>query len=543
MNNNSLENLSLIKKMEIDRTHIDEFILDTDEGTKRTKEKFHRQACEKRNTYIQNQLPLYEKALSVVLDLMSKRVVSLMPMDHSNEYTAELLQVDNLLNLVKLNSDISNSFKLKFDFIISSITDNTSLQDLNSILNSFILQMQQIGISLTIKDFQYTMFTERYMNTFFQKVDFSVLKDSFEKIYFACPDIKLQLKMNLEYILGKYAKELEKYVVSLKNSEFARYQVTANDVVSRYIQVRQMVGNKIAMDEYYNTKLFLDGKKKLTDYLPDSAARAKNYDMFAANGSFASLEDVEKDHYNSAMMGFYLTLNELKKYYSYEFMIQDLLERYKQKDTIKNLYLAKKKEIDKEESVREGIYKKYLKASGVGLFAKKNEVNMQDAMLKMNEQVRKLHDLYAEYKDMDITYHLMTLNESATIYDLFMTALKSFPFLEKSFSKDEPFSEHTLEENVQALFRFLYNPNNSFLRRINALVNYNVTDVVAEKYKLLNLNITSEMINIDNIDSTLESVRFINLIQNVDRSKIQFHTIENICKMSDILAKEKASEE
>ncbi|MBQ6135467.1 MAG: hypothetical protein IJI60_04035 [Bacilli bacterium] len=543
MNNNSLENLSLIKKMEIDRTHIDEFILDTDEGTKRTKEKFHRQACEKRNTYIQNQLPLYEKALSVVLDLMSKRVVSLMPIDHSNEYTAELLQVDNLLNLVKLNSDISNSFKLKFDFIISSITDNTSLQDLNSILNSFILQMQQIGISLTIKDFQYTMFTERYMNTFFQKVDFSVLKDSFEKIYFACPDIKLQLKMNLEYILGKYTKELEKYVVSLKNSELTRYQVTANDVVSRYIQVRQMVGNKIAMDEYYNTKLFLDGKKKLADYLPDSAARAKNYDMFATNGNFASLEDVEKDHYNSAMMGFYLTLNELKKYYSYEFMIQDLLERYKQKDTIKNLYLTKKKEIDKEESVREGIYKKYLKASGVGLFAKKNEVNMQDAMLKMNEQVRKLHDLYAEYKDMDITYHLMTLNESATIYDLFMTALKSFPFLEKSFSTAEPFSEHTLEENIQALFRFLYNPNNSFLRKINALVNYNVTDVVAEKYKLLNLNITSEMINIDNIDSTLESVRFINLIQNVDRSKIQFHTIENICKMSDILAKEKASEE
>ena len=54
-------------------------------------------------------------------------------------------------------------------------------------------------------------------------------------------------------------------------------------------------------------------------------------------------------------------------------------------------------------------------------------------------------------------------------------------------------------------------------------------------YKLLNLNVTDEMINPDNIDSTLESVKFINLIQNINRSTINFHRIENICKMHEII--------
>ena len=532
---NNLNNVSFVHKMEVDHNHIDNFVLETTEGTKRTKAKFHREASEQRNAYINTQLSIYQKALVEIRSEMARRFEKLMPSDNGTLYTGELLKVDNLLNLVKLNSDISNCFKLKLDFIVSSITNDTSLQNLNYTIDSFISRMKKVGITLTVKDFCYTMFTEQYMETFFKEKDFIILKDSFEKIYFACPDIKLQLKMNLEFILKKYEKELDKYVTTFKEEEFKKFNVTSENVVDKYVSMRKEVGNRIAMDELYNTKLFLEGNRKLSDYLPESAARSKNLDLFCMGGNYQSLEDTEKEHYNSAVMGLYLTLNELKKYYRYEFIVTDLISRYKEKDSVKASYLAKKKEIDKEEGVRQGIYKDYLKACGIGFLAKKNDEKRQDACLKMNEQVRKLRDLYTEYKDMEITYLLSTLSEAATIYDLFLTALKSFPFLEKCFTSDEEFMEKSLEENVGEFFRFLYNPNNSFLRKINALADYNVTDVVAEKYKLLNLNVTSEMINVDNIDSTLDSARFINLVQNVNRSKIDFHTIDNLYKIDHIL--------
>lgn len=533
--NHSLEELSLVKKIEIDRNHIDNFVLETTEGTKRTKAKFHREASEQRNAYVERQLSFFQECLKEAKNEMAKRVQELIPEDRSNEYTADLLTVDNLLDLVKLNSNISNRLKLKLDFIVSSITEDTSLQNLNVIIDSFIKRMGKLGISLSIKDFQYTMFTQRYMEAFFKQVDFNVMKEVFEKLYFACPDIKLQLKMNLEDILTKYEKELGKYVLSLTKSELEKYHVTSGEVVVKYVSTRQEVGNRIAMDPYYNTMLFLDNKKKITDYVVDAPARNKNYDLFTLGGSYASLEEPEKAHYNSAVMGFYLTLNELKKYYRYEFMVTDLLNRYKEKDSAKTNYLAKKKEIDKEEKVRLSIYKEYLKSMGIGFLAKKNEEKSQSAKLKMNEQIRKLHDLYAELEEMDISYRLASLSESATLYELFLTALQSFPFLAKCFTGNEDFEEKSLEENVQELFRFVYNPHNDFLRKINAFADYNVTDVVAEKYKLLNLNVTNEMINLDNIDSTLESARFVNLVQNVERSTIDFHMIENLYNMKKIV--------
>jgi len=531
-----LVNHFIAKKIEIDKNHIDNFVLETEEGTKRTKEKFYREASEQRNNYIQKQLSYFEECLSEVKKEIAERFRQEMPQDKTEEYASAQVNVDHLLDLIVLNSNTSNSFKLKFDYIVSSITDKTSLEELNSILEKFVDRMRECGISLTIEDFNYTMFTKQYMTSFLKNTEFVLLKETFEKIYFACPDIKLQLKMNLEYIIECHSKELEQHVLSFKNTEFKANAVDADSVILKYIDARQDVGTRMAMDEFFNTKLFLDGKKKLSDYLPEAPARNKNFDMFVMGGTHSALSLDEKEHYDSAIMGLYLTLNELKKYYHYEPMILDLIERYKQKDSAKNAYQTKKKEIEKEEKNRQAIYKEYLKATGVGLFARKNETKMQDAKLKMNEQVRKLHELYEQLNNEEINYYLSEVSESASIYDLFLTALRSFSFLEKFFTTDENFVEIDLESNVVNFLRFLYNPNNNFLRKINAFADYNITDVVAEKYKLLKLNVSSENIDADNIDSTLESVRFINLVQNVNRSTFNFHKIENLCKMNEIVA-------
>lgn len=524
-----------MKQIEINKNHIDNFVLETEEGTKRTKEKFYEKASNDRNNYVNEQHILFDKYKVLLENEMRLRFKNEMPIDKTEEYNKQLEEVDQLLNVVKLNSDISDSFKLKLDFVIASIKEETSLEDLDNILLDFINRFKEYGVSLTIEDFKYTMFTERYMSTLLKNPSPDVMKDVFEKIYFACPMIKKQLKMNLRYIVNKYKDKLNKYVGVLKEEEFKKHEVNDGNVISKYTAVRYDIGNRMAMDEYYNAKIFLDAKKKITDYLVDSPARAKNYNTFAINGDYAALDDVNKQKYNSATMGLYLTLNELKKYYNYEFILKDLLERYKNKDSVKNQYTSKKKEAEKEEKVRQSIYKKYLKASGVGFLAKQNEVKMKDEMLKMNEQIKKLIAIYDELEDLEITFNLSKLNEAASIYDLYYSALSSFDFLEKSFSSDEKFEEHTLEENINDYFKFLYNPNNSFLRKINALTEFDIISIVAEKYKLLNLAITNEVIDQDNIDATLDTVKFINLVQNIERSNITIQGIANLCKMQDVV--------
>ena len=47
-----IDELSIVKEINIDKVHIDNFKMDTEQGTKRVKEKFHKEAVINRNNYI-----------------------------------------------------------------------------------------------------------------------------------------------------------------------------------------------------------------------------------------------------------------------------------------------------------------------------------------------------------------------------------------------------------------------------------------------------------------------------------------------------------
>ena len=124
----NLEELSLVKKINIDKKHIDNYVLETTEGTKRTKDKFYREASEQRNVYVRNQLTVFQQALSAIKNEMSRRFNNLMPVDHTEDYAKDLLKIDRYLDLVKLNANMSCFFKLDFDFInneLAKLGNNT----------------------------------------------------------------------------------------------------------------------------------------------------------------------------------------------------------------------------------------------------------------------------------------------------------------------------------------------------------------------------------------------------------------------------------
>lgn len=525
---------SICKAIEIGTNHINNFQLESEEGTKRTKAKFRTLAIGQRNNYVKKQMGDFSDLKLKLLDEIQLRYDRLMPTDNTATFNSMESNVKNLFELVKLNSYMSDSFKLGLDYSLAKLSNETSLEDFNVILDEFINKFKYYGIQLSIEDFKYTMFTEKYMETFFKNPSFDELRDAFEHIYFKCPDIKLQMKMNLSFIISKYSNKLNTIVkkrIDEKNSEFG---TNKDNYLNKYLDARIELGTKESQDEFINTKLFIDGKYKIEDFLDSSPMKNKNYELFI-EGSFDGFDSIVRDRYNSSLLDLYLTINELKKYYTYEFIIKDLLERYKKRENAKNDIVAKKKEIDKEEKMRIKYYHDYLKASGSGLFAFKNEAKKNDAMLKINETVKNLNKLYDEYKDLTLTNNLNSLNESCTIYDLFLISFTSFTFLEKCFVGKEEFVGE-LSDIIDDYLRFIYNPINAFIRKINALIDFDIANIITEKFKILDLTVTDAMLNSDGIDATIDSLKTINLIQNVDKSVINFDQIKVLCDMNQILS-------
>ena len=528
---------SISKAIEIGTNHIDNFQLESDEGTKRTKTKFRTVAIGQRNNYVKKQMEDFSDLKLKLLDEIKERYEKLMPVNKTEEFNTMESNVNSLFDLVNLNSCMSDSFKLGLDYSLAKISNDTSLEEFNAILNEFITKFREFGIELTINDFKYTMFTEDYMKAFFKNASFDELRTVFEHLYFKCPDIKLQMKMNLSFIISKYSNKLSNVVKKKIESMNTELGTTKDNYLETYLNKRIEFGTLESQDEYLNTKLFLDSKYKIEDFLDDCPTKYKDYELFI-EGAFDGFDAIVKDRYNNALLDLYLTLGELKKYYSYEFIITDLLERYKKREDAKKSVVEKKKEIDEAEKERIKHYHEYLRATGKGLFAVKNEAKKNDAMLKINETVKKLNTLNDEYKDLTLTNNLNTLNESCTIYDLFMLTLTSFTFLEKVFTSNEEFVGD-LKYIIHEYLRFLYNPVNAFIRKVNALVDFNISNIITEKFKILDLTIDDTMITKDTIDATLDSLRTINLIQNVDKSSISFEQIKVLCDMDQIISSNK----
>ena len=532
---------SICKAIEIGTGHIDNFQLESEEGTKRTKAKFRTVAIGQRNNYVKKQMEDFSDLKLKLLDEIKSRYERLMPEDKTATFNSMESNVKALFELVNLNSCMSDSFKLGLDYSLAKISNDTSLEEFNAILTDFITKFREFGVELTINDFKYTMFTEEYMKAFFKNSSFDELREVFEHIYFKCPDIKLQMKMNLSFIISKYSNKLSSIVkkkIEDKNTELG---TNKENYMETYLNKRIEFGTMESQDEFLNTKMFLDAKYKIEDFLDGSPTKYKDYELFI-EGPFDGFDNIVKDRYNNSLLDLYLTVGELKKYYTYEFIIKDLLDRNKTRENAKNDLVAKKKEIDKVEKERIKHYHDYLKASGVGLFAIKNESKKNDAMLKINECVKNLNQLNEEYKDLTLTNNLNTLNESCTIYDLFLISLTSFTFLEKCFVGKEEFVGE-LSDIINDYLRFIYNPVNAFIRKVNALVDFNISNIVTDKYKILDLTLTDTMLTTDGIDATIDSLRTINLIQNVDKSSISFDDIKVLYDMNQILSLNKEDSE
>ena len=54
-------NKTILEQIEIDKTHIDDFPLETEEGTKRAKEKFYEKAVIERNQYVNRHIKIFEE--------------------------------------------------------------------------------------------------------------------------------------------------------------------------------------------------------------------------------------------------------------------------------------------------------------------------------------------------------------------------------------------------------------------------------------------------------------------------------------------------
>lgn len=529
------------KEISINNDHINTFKLELESGTKKMKEKFHKSAVKERNEYVEEQIKKFDKYQVEVYRLLKLRVNSLLPSDKSNHYDSLKKNIEKEKQVIVFNnSNYSIGFKLGIFKLISSIdiNDDVSLNMINNTFLNIIKIFDDASIKLSVSDFTYSMFTEKYMSVFLDNIEKNnrfeeVMKKCFDSIYWECPDIIKQLKLNFWSLLEKYEEKLKIYTDTVSYQLLQKTGYDKSTLIDKYLSNVNKYNLEVSRDEFYNLDSFLSKKKNVLDYLDGSATRVKNLDQFVIDGEFKDIEDSSKFYDNMVELAH--TLSVLKLYYRYEFIIKDIQDKYSKKDANKSVFSNKLKEVNTEEGKRKKIYNDYLKACGKNLFHKVNEEKIKSNKLAINEEILKLDTLYNELHDLEIVELInKKVNSTDSLYDLFSLSYESYYYLEKMFNEHfKDSDDYSFEEELNKYFDFIYSPYNDFLKKINGFSMVDVSSVITDKYRLLGINVTNDNISVDNLDSFMDSVNYVKFIDDILKGDLSFDDINVIVKFRE----------
>ena len=534
-------NISIIKEIEVDKNHIDNFPLESEKGTKKLREKFHRNAVSERNKYIDKQIHLFNYFSRRVYLELDSRMSKLMPINNEEMFNEMSSTIDKYEKLViEINDMLSVGVKMGLDILLSSINDTISLDKLNETIGLFIAKFKEANIELVVDDFSYSMFTKTYMEMYFENHNKSDFRDTaavcFEKVYFECPKIIMHIKMCLRHIINKYNTQLCQYMDDVVQKKLTEEEIEKKQVIPLYLRSRTELMWAMEKDPFRKLDNFLKKKENVSDYLIDSFVREKKFSTFALGGSYNALSEEEKAKYNVVIKDFYGVLTELKEFYRYEEILKDLIKRFKDKESSKTTFEQKNKEFLESDKVRQKLLKDYFESGKPKLFKFLKKDLTKVSKLHINEELVKLNQLYGELDNATFNNKLAsTLDDASSIDDIFEASLLSFSYIEKKFIEmfgtDENFD---LEKEFSRYIKFLFSSFNDFLRKVNGLVDYNITEIIADKYKILGLNVNVDDISKEKIDVTRDILEFVISSLCIEENKLNSDRMNYICKIKEI---------
>lgn len=532
------------KEIEINENHINNFPLETNTGTKKLKEKFHRKAVADRNLYIKKELFKFKDYQKETYRQLDDYVKKAFPKDNTQEYNNEKNNLEEILEIIPLIDDkISLEIKLGIAHIFYILSEKTesSLTDINQNIKEFLKILEQANVNITIDNFNYSPFTHKYMDVFLTNIDKDnfddIMQATFKEIYWECPELIMHIKRNLIMIVKRNQQALNLYSNKVTEEKLNQKRLTKETVLKVYQDKVLTLKNKMDKDEFLNLQMFLGKTRNIDDYIEGAPLRSKSFNQLVIKDTYQELSKEEKKVVDIESINLERHLEVLKEYYNYESIIKDLIEKFKKKDEAKTKYDVKLKEIESEEKNREKLYKDYLRAGGIGFLARKNETKMAEIKVRMKEKINQLSKLYEELEELEIDVNVgKYLTDGSSLYDVLITSLSSYLYIENILL--EKFKDIDVDFNlshyIKRYIKFIYNPSADFLHKITALLTYDIAEVISEKYALLGIHLEKEEISQDNIDGIISSVKIVTLINNIMQSNLNIDEMKLICDIKKI---------
>lgn len=474
---------------------------------------------------LQENLSIVQEEQAALEDEIKKRYKKIRGPKISDELKNMMQRLENSEGVLYLLNEMDTSYeKMNLDKALFNLNHyySKNLEMVNDTILYCIKKFEEVGVKLELKDFNYSEYVKEYLKVFFAEMEKGTInsnktKNKFDEIYWKCPNLIIHIVLNIKYLYLRKEKEIDKYFKNQKTNLIKNF--TAKDIIERTFELSRQVDEYISNSKEIITNKLLDGELNIKDYSEKNITDC--YLKFIDEDDL-NLNNEEK--INETDKGLDKLLNSLCEYKMYlesKFIVDDIVKIYNEKEKYKNAYANTLKEINKKEKKRISLNSKLEKN---GLFNKSKDKIRNERDLIIDE-LTKLHKELEQNKVYNTI--LEKLDDNSNIKEALLLANSFYRYTFLCIcEKFKGIEENDIEEKIQNLEAFINYPYCTIINNIKMTENKEIWMIIKDRYKLLNINIEKEDLELDNIDPLINTIKVIMQAHNIRKNKIDLNKIE-----------------
>ena len=461
------------------------------------------------NSTIEEMKKAYNGHKDMVRNFINYKYDKLMPVKiekNLEDKCKNLIVLKRLLTLGNPNTTYME--RLGFDMVMYELMHyyDYSLLKVNDIIDHFIKKFNCAGIKVSLNDFRLSYYSYMYMSYYFNGIKNNMV---YESVFWLNQKVIEYIMICFRLLMKKHAHKLDSYAKKQFKNKLVQFGYKDyEDVKLAYVKIKKEIELLNEEDEYDIINLCLEKTIDINSLVKGSPIRESDYDYFMIDKIDLNNEEVVSK-FITGIKNLRFNFEEYNAYLVNTELIDYFKDKYKSKlgnkDKVSTNNLKNK---DKEISE---LLKKITKDS-VSIFnsnvtmAKLESLKNNDKLFKQEQLLDDLYKKYIEYNELYFDSKVENLlKENMSVADVF-ELYEAYPYYERRTLKKlfELTNEEEIDERVNKIKEFIYNPNRKIIDMIPIFISKNIPQQLMNAFRFENLNVTEDSFEESNLKVLFE---------------------------------------
>ena len=392
------------------------------------------------------------------------------------------------------------------------------LTEVNNCIRKILEIFNSVGVTIEEDDLYYHPYVKQYVMLIQKNASEEELNKNFEQFYWKLPELITAIDLNFKSIYLKNEKKIDKYFETKKKAYLEKH--SEDELKSRKDKLIRLINQTREKDPFYIFTRFVNKEYVLNDFKEEEIKKKKQF-------YFTNMECTYE-----GLLEFYQVLYDYKLILTYGYLFKDLQELLGKITTLKD---AKKESLKKIQGAEKEL-QKVVKVKK-GLFGKpKNKIETENGLVKYKEILNKILE---SYNELEQTYFYDILlnrfpNTSTVANALELVSLNYLYFVKKIKEHTEGIDLENINKEYEELKHIVNSNNFALINKILLLDEYQLKQVIADKYVLDGVKLTTEQLEEGNIDKTINDIKILINYENILRSGLKLEDVKMYFDVKDL---------